>query len=239
MSRIKINCDMGEGCATDAEVMPFLDCANVSCGAHAGSQAEIINTLRLAKKHGVTVGAHPGYADPDNFGRTSLDLTDAELYQSIESQLLFFKELCTAEGIDIDYIKPHGALNHDMIKSEAVLTVLCQVATKHFANIALMIPTGEHQARTLAILKQYNLAVIWEVFADRAYENNGLLRSRKLDGAVHDNPQKIIDQYRQIRDNASITCYDGSTKLDVAIASSVCIHGDNLPSTVAVKLFND
>ncbi len=124
MRAIKINCDMGEGCSTDAEVMPFLDCANISCGAHAGSKAEIINTLQLAKQHAVSVGAHPGYADPDNFGRISLCLSDDELYQSLSSQLRFFKGLCEDKQISIDYIKPHGALNHDVLKDTKALETL-------------------------------------------------------------------------------------------------------------------
>lgn len=237
MPSLEINCDMGEGCPTDGQVMPFLDCANVSCGTHAGSPSEILNTLQLAKKYNVKVGAHPGYADRENFGRHSLHLSTDELYQSLQSQLLFFNDLCATENIKIHYVKPHGALNHDMIANTDILNTICQVVAKVFANTALMIPTNEKQPQIIEIVSQYSLPIVWEIFADRAYENNGLLRNRKLPEAVHDSADKIISQYRQAKSAQTILSHDQTTLLDVSSATSICIHGDNPASIVAVKQF--
>ncbi len=236
MTTIELNCDMGEGCPTDAEVMPFIDSANVSCGAHAGTKEQIINTLKLAQQHDVKVGAHPGYADPENFGRHSLQLPEAELLDSLVSQLRFFKSLCDELVIPIHYVKPHGALNHDIIADESILKTLCQATRQVFNDdIAIMIPTGADVGRVESILAEYQLGLILEVFADRAYENDGLLRKRGLEGAVFDNPATIENQYRQIAKKRQITSYDNSTVLNIATAESVCIHGDNPASVQAVK----
>lgn len=227
--RWKLNADVGEGC-DDAQIMPLLDCANVCCGAHAGSETITQATIALADKHNVTVGAHPGYADRDNFGRFSLSLSDAALRETLYEQITLMQRLCPTMA----YIKPHGALNHDMLADERIFSTICAVVAKIDTNLALMIPTNANQAQQTTTATEYGLNIWWEVFADRAYEPSGLPRSRQFDDAVHQDPQTIVEQIQRIQNSGEIIAVNGSI-LDVSVAQTICVHGDNAASIEAIQ----
>lgn len=228
-----LNADVGEGC-DDALIMPYLDCANVACAAHAGDENVVRETLKLAKQHGVTVGAHPGYPDKANFGRHSLDMSEDELTATLTAQIRLLLDLAVEQAINVGYVKPHGALNHDMLQKPEVLAVICRVVSDIDSNLAIMIPTNAKQAEQQNIAEQYGLTIWWEVFADRAYEPSGLLRPRTYDDAVHADPQTIIAQLNRIRQRGEIVAVDGSV-LDISAAQTICIHGDHAPSITAVQ----
>lgn len=229
--RWTLNADVGEN-YDDVLIMPFLDCANVCCGQHAGSEAVTAATIALAEKFEVTVGAHPGYSDPENFGRFSLNLSDEALRESLTEQLSLMCRLCPT----LTYVKPHGALNHDMLANEQIFTSICEVIASINPLLALMVPTNANQHQQTAIATAKGLTIWWEVFADRAYEPSGLLRSRQHDDAVHHDPQTIIAQIQRIRESGEIIAIDGSV-LDVSDAQTICVHGDNAPSVYALKQF--
>lgn len=228
-----LNADVGEGC-DDALIMPYLDCANVACAAHAGDESVIRETLRLAKQYGVSVGAHPGYPDKANFGRHSLDMTTDDLATTLREQIHLLLDLAAEQAIKVVYVKPHGALNHDMLQKANVLKVICQVVSAIDSSLAIMIPTNANQVKQQRLAESYGLTLWWEVFADRAYEPSGLLRPRKFADAVHAEPQMIIEQLNSIREQGKITAIDG-TLLDVSMAQSICIHGDHAPSVRAIQ----
>lgn len=228
-----LNADVGEGC-DDALIMPYLDCANVACAAHAGDENVVRETLKLAKQHNVTVGAHPGYPDKANFGRYSLGLSAEELQQTLTTQIRLLHELAAEIGVTMAYVKPHGALNHDMLAKPDIFKAICQVVSEFDANLALMVPTNANMPQQIDTAAQHGLSVWQEVFADRAYEPSGLLRPRKYDDAVHATPELIAAQLQRIREQGEIVAIDGSV-LDISAAQTICIHGDHAPSVEAVR----
>ncbi|MGY0398600.1 MAG: 5-oxoprolinase subunit PxpA [Ostreibacterium sp.] len=229
----KLNADVGEG-YDDTVIMPYLDYANIACAGHAGDESIISETLKLAKNHHVTVGAHPGYADKAHFGRHSLDLTLPALAHSLEKQIQLLLSLAIEQGITPAYVKPHGALNHDMLNNIDIFKTICQVVAGIDKQFALLLPTNAEITQQTKMAVYYGLSVWQEVFADRSYEPNGRLRARSFDDAVHAEPQVIIAQLNGICQRGEIVSVDGSV-LDVSAAQTICIHGDHAPSIVAVQ----
>ncbi|SUO95012.1 5-oxoprolinase subunit PxpA [Suttonella ornithocola] len=233
MKKWLLNADVGEGC-DDSLIMPYLDCANICCGAHAGGEAVMQETLALAKMHGVMVGAHPGYADRDNFGRISVPMTFDALTQSVREQILALMEAAKAQQIPVYYVKPHGAMNHDMLQSEAIFSAICAAVAGVSERLALMVPTNAHSEQQEKIAAEYGLTIWWEVFADRAYEPSGLLRPRKYADAMHDSADKIVTQIERIMAEGKIRAVDGSD-LEVSEGRTICVHGDHALSVEAVR----
>jgi len=126
MLSIDINCDLGEGMPNDASIMPFISSANIACGFHAGDETTIRNTIRLAVKNHLAVGAHPGFADKENFGRVEILLPTHEYYALVMEQLVLFKEIAEQEGVAVHHVKPHGALYNLAVKNEMVATEIAK-----------------------------------------------------------------------------------------------------------------
>ncbi|UJF24975.1 LamB/YcsF family protein [Suttonella sp. R2A3] len=237
MTHWLLNADVGEGC-DDSLVMPYIDCANIACGAHAGDQTVMQQTLELAKTHQVMPGAHPGYPDREHFGRHSLDLPIAELERTLTEQITTLSEMALNITHPLHYVKPHGALNHDMLQHDEIFDTICRVTYALSPDLAIMVPTNARQDAQQAIAKRRGLTIWWEVFADRAYEPSGLLRPRKYDDALHATPARILSQLDEITSRGQITAIDG-TQLDIAHASTICIHGDHEPSVQAIAQWHN
>lgn len=233
MTPCLLNADVGEGC-DDALIMPFIDCANIACGAHAGDSETMRQTLALAKEHRIKAGAHPGYPDRANFGRKSLDMDANAIEATVSAQIAALGAIASTLAYPLAYVKPHGALNHDMLQSDAIFHAICRAVVAENPNLALMVPTNTRHQAQQAIAGQYKLTVWWEVFADRAYEANGLLRSRQYDDALHATPERIMAQLDGIIRHGRITAVDG-TSLDVSNACTICIHGDHPASVAAIR----
>ena len=141
---LMINCDLGECLKPnpDAEVMPLITMANIACGGHVGDDKSMVDAIKLALQNNVKVGVHPSYEDTPNFGRVSQDLSDDELFDLIHNQVAHFKNLCLQNGATLEYIKPHGALYHDMTHQQSVLKTICKVRNKIVidGDAALFIP---------------------------------------------------------------------------------------------------
>ena len=220
---IDLNSDVGEGAGHDAEVMPFITSANIACGAHAGDERTMRETIALALRHGVAIGAHPGYRDPANFGRLPMTLDPLALIEEVAGQIRMLREIATATGASLRHVKAHGAMYNQAERDEAIART---VATGIFddarnGDLVVFAPPG---SAMLAAAEAMDLRVAREGFVDRAYEPDGTLRSRRLSGAVHTDPAAAAAQAVSIALDGRVRAFDGSLiPLEV---DTLCLHGD-------------
>ncbi|WP_106478460.1 5-oxoprolinase subunit PxpA [Phytohalomonas tamaricis] len=236
--RLKLNCDMGESFGAwtmglDAEVMPYIDCANVACGFHASDPDTMRRTVALAVRHGVTVGAHPAYPDLVGFGRRAMAVSAAEVENLTLYQLGALEAICRAEGTQVSYVKPHGALYHAMMGSEEILAAIMRAVVAFDATLPIMVMATRDPAPTQALAERHGVQLWFEAFADRAYDSAGRLVARSQPGAVHHDRNTIVDQATRLARGETLTAADGSA-LALA-ADTLCVHGDNAESVAAVK----
>ncbi|MBZ1391458.1 5-oxoprolinase subunit PxpA [Psychrobacter pacificensis] len=218
---IDLNADVAEGCGQDDKLLTIVSSANVCCGLHAGSYAEMIATLQLAKKNNVRVGAHPGLDDRENFGRTNQSLGE-EVYRALMAyQLGATKALCNLVGVSLDYVKPHGALYNQAAVDESLADILVSEIKRFDPNLKVMGLSGGH---LVAAAKRQGLVSISEVFADRSYEKDGSLVSRSKDNALITDTQAAIDHVLQMITQGTVTSICG--EVVPVEAESICLHGD-------------
>ncbi|MFZ0099672.1 MAG: 5-oxoprolinase subunit PxpA [Gemmobacter sp.] len=233
MARIDLNSDLGEGYGAwkmgdDAAMLAVVSSANVACGFHAGDPAGILSTLREAAARGVAVGAHVGYPDRVGFGRRPMDVAPADLEADVIYQIGALQGLARAAGTRVSYVKPHGALYntiaHDARQAAAVIAGVRAVDP----SLVLM---GLAGAPVLAQARAAGLAVMAEAFADRAYQPDGQLVSRREAGAVLHDPDVVAARMLRLATEGVIEAVDGTAlRLE---AGSICVHGDS-PGAVAM-----
>ena len=238
MSRLLLNCDIGESFGNwtmglDAEVMPFIDCANVACGFHAGDPSIMRNTVELALAHNVKVGAHPAYQDLAGFGRRSMAYSAQELQDLLHYQIGALDGICRAQGTRVSYVKPHGAMYNDMMANPAQLRAVVQAVAAYDGNLPLMLMATRDNSAAQAIGDEFGVTLWFEAFADRAYDSAGRLVSRQLPGAVHHDPDVIVQQALTLASGKPLQSNDGSA-LHLQ-ANTLCVHGDNASSVNAVQ----
>jgi UPF0271 protein len=219
---IDLNCDLGEGAGHDAELMPLITSANIACGAHAGDEATMQAAVALAQKHGVAIGAHPGFADREHFGRRELPLTPDEVRKLVAWQIDALRALGP-----VWHVKPHGAL-YNMAARDAALAAAVASAV-HAADPALVL-FGLAGSELLRAGRALGLRVAGEVFADRTYQRDGSLTPRlRPDALIGDEAAAVAQVLRMVREGV-VRATDG-TEVPVA-ADTVCVHGDG-PHAVA------
>lgn len=235
---MKLNCDLGESYGAwtmgqDEQVMPLIDMANIACGFHAGDPVTMRQTVALAARHGVAVGAHPSYHDLAGFGRRSIAHTPDEVVALMLYQLGALEGMCRAEDIQLSYVKPHGALNNDMMKDPALLRTVMEAVAHYREGLALMVPvtTAYEDHRKLA--DRVGLPLLLEAFADRAYDDAGQLVSRQRTGAVLHDPDAIVEQALSFAHQGGLHSINGNW-LELP-ADSLCVHGDNDAALAAVS----
>jgi len=214
-----INCDLGECLIPnpDTGVMSLIGMANIACGGHAGDNESMVNTIKLAKDNNVKIGAHPSYSDQANFGRVSQQLSSDALFDLIYSQVSHFQQLCHDNGAVLEYVKPHGALYHDMMEKPEALDVIIKAIHAVDKGLSLVVQAGVKNFGN-----NTNTTFLYEVFADRGYKGVEMLdRSEK--GAVLNSADAIIEQYQRFLSEKSF-------KID-----TICFHSDNLASIEALK----
>lgn len=227
MTTIDLNSDLGENTperpvSDDAAMLGVVSSANVSCGFHAGSPEGIRETLLAATRAGVTIGAHPGYRDHENFGRERLDLPAATLQAHVEYQLGAVWALTRSVGGSVAYVKPHGALYNTIAVDEATAAVV--VAAVKAVDPSLVV-LGLAGGVVLDVAERAGLATAAEAFADRAYTPQGQLVSRKEPGAVLHDADEVAARMVRLVSEGVVRAVDGS---DVAVrAQSLCVHGDS------------
>ena len=231
--RLQLNCDLAElDNGVEQLVMPHIDMANVACALHAGNIDLIQSTIALAKHHQVSVGAHPSYNDPENFGRQSVALNPQQLQSLLLYQIGALKAMTHAQGVSLKYVKPHGALYNDMMADRELLTTILKVvgSLKNPIKLMLLATADNHQYQELA--QQYGVELIFEAFADRLYTDQGTLTSRSIAGAVLTKEQSLAQVELLVKEGKVIT---GSGKSLALHADSICVHGDNEQSIAMIQ----
>jgi UPF0271 protein len=222
LASIDLNSDLGEGAGTDALLMPLITSANIACGAHAGSEATMRETVALARRYGVVVGAHPGYPDRKNFGRVPVPLTDAELSAEVARQIRALQRV--DPDLKISHVKAHGALYNQGERDAAVANAIVGGVRSVFADradVALYAPPRSAMGEAALAA---GLRVVREGFVDRAYEADGTLRPRKLAGSLHTDPQVAAKQALMFVRDGGVRAHDGAfVELSV---DTLCLHGD-------------
>lgn len=218
----------------DAKVMPLIDQANIACGMHASDPLTLLNTVRLAKQHNVEIGAHPGYADKEGFGRRPMGLSTDEVYALVVYQIAAIEGVSKTVGAEVGYVKPHGALYHAMMQDKQTRLAIMRAVADYPAQLNLvMLATGEYRRFQQEAGQFSGLQLRFEAFADRAYTDDGQLVARNLEGAVHHDLADVIAQARKIALHGQVTTQSGK-QIDLP-AETLCVHGDNQAALDAVK----
>lgn len=212
---IDLNCDLGEGCALDHEIMPLVTSANVSCGFHAGDMSSVRRALDLAARHGVSVGAHPGYDDRAHFGRRELVLGEAEVLQLCAYQIGALAGLARSVGATIRYLKPHGALYNQACRDDRFARPVI-AAAELFGLPLLALPSSR-----LEVLSEDKCSFVREGFADRRYLPDGSLMPRSEPGAILEDAEEAVAQADWLIRERGVR--------------SLCVHGDNPHAVVFVQ----
>lgn len=238
MANLKLNADMGESfgpwvMGLDHGVMPYVDLANIACGFHASDPDVMRRTVRMAKDHQVSIGAHPAYPDLVGFGRRSIACSVSEIENLVLYQLGALHGLCRAEDTEVRYVKPHGALYNDMARTPEIFAAVARAIKAFDPTLPLMTLATRDTAKMREQAEQQGITLWFEAFADRAYDSEGHLVARSEPGAVHHDSELIIDQARRIATGQPLTASDGSNL--VLRADTLCVHGDNEKSVAAVQ----
>jgi 5-oxoprolinase (ATP-hydrolysing) subunit A len=226
IDRIDLNADVGESfgpwpMGADDELIPLVSSVNIACGAHAGDPATILRTVELAARHGVAIGAHPGYPDLVGFGRRDLTMTAADLRASLVTQVGAVQAAARMAGTTVRHVKPHGALYNRAAVDLAIATTIAEAIRDLDPSLVLV---GLAGSLSIAAGRAAGLAVSAEGFADRRYEADGSLRSRQRPDALLDPSDAAAQAVAIVRDR-SVTAGDGS-QLTVEV-DTICIHGDS------------
>lgn len=224
-----INCDMGEGfgpwtMGQDALIMPHIDMANIACGMHASDPSVIQKTVRLANKHNVQIGAHPGYADLQGFGRRHIPMSAEELSALFIYQLGALQGICISENSKIRYVKPHGALYNDMMANDKIFNILLNALARYNPKLPLMIMAVPDKQRYIEMANKHNINLIFEAFMDRSYQKDGRLTARDSERAVFTRVTDILKQAEGLIKQRTVQTICGETLL--VDADTLCIHGD-------------
>jgi len=219
---IDLNCDMGEleDAAHEAALMQYITSANIACGGHAGDEASMERTARLALERGVRIGAHPGYPDRANFGRIEMAMTSAEIERTIQEQIERLEAVVRRLGAAIVHVKPHGAIYNVAVRNAEVARAIGNGVAKWNPRVPIF---GLAASPMLDVWRRMGLTAMGEAFADRRYEPDGTLRSRKFaDALITDPSQAAAQAVRLAREgNAQTICVHGDTPGSVEILKAV------------------
>lgn len=237
-----LNCDMGESLGPwlmgrDAEVMPLIDMANIACGFHASDPLTMDYTVQLAKKAGTRIGAHPAYPDLVGFGRRSMQCTANEITAKVRYQVGALMGICQAHDMTVSYIKPHGALYNDMHQNTEILRAVMLAVSDFDGDIPLMVLAQTNNQAVETIADEFNVPLLYEAFADRGYDDNGLLIPRGQTGAVFEDRKSILSQVRQLAESGSVITRSGN-ELSLS-PDTICVHGDNAESVGAIHAIRE
>jgi 5-oxoprolinase (ATP-hydrolysing) subunit A len=221
MRVIDLNCDLGEGCGNDAELMKYISSANIACGRHAGDRDTMRKTAELAAEYGVAIGAHPGYDDRENFGRTAMLLPSGDIFNLVVEQILDLDDICRDFGLRLCHVKPHGALYNQAAVNRELAAVIAEAVKSVSPDLILF---GLSESFLVSEAERAGLRAAAEVFSDRTYMPDGTLAPRtRPDALIHD-PEASSEQAVRFAMGDPIEAVDG-TQLSLR-ADTICIHGD-------------
>ena len=232
---ININCDLGEKSKHhtnkhDPELLEIVNSANVACGFHAGDEETMNMVVQISKKNGVSIGAHPSFNDPENFGRKRINLSSSEIRKLIIDQYEILQNIAVKNDQIVSHIKPHGALNNMACEDIELSNTLAKAIKEIDKDLIYLVPTGSKMEEAA---NKLNMNIACEIFADRNYEDDGNLVSRKKPNALITDPEIAKKHVLSMVQNQALNCHSGKQipcKID-----SVCIHGDNISSLDTAK----
>ena len=236
---ININCDLGEKSKHhsnkyDSDLLKIVNSANVACGFHAGNNESMNQVVEISKKNGVSIGAHPSFNDPENFGRSRIKLSTIEIRKLIFDQYEILQKISSNYGEIVTHIKPHGALNNMACEDIELATTLAKAINEISKDLIYLVPTG---SKMEIAAKKLDMKIACEIFADRNYEDDGNLVSRKKPHALIIDPVQAKKHVLSMVKNQSLNCHSG--KQIPCEIDSVCIHGDNESSLATAKSIRD
>lgn len=237
--KIDLNCDLGESFGNykigmDEEVIKFISSANIACGFHASDPLVMAKTVELAKENRVKVGAHPGFPDLVGFGRRNMNVSSAELKTMVQYQIGALNAFCIAKGVKMNHVKPHGAMYNMAAKDVNLATSIAEGIAEVDSSLILL---GLSGSPLISAAKQVGLKTAAEVFADRAYEEDGSLVARTKPGAVITNEEEVIER---VIGMIKFGCVKAITGKEIPIQpDSICVHGDNPKALNFVKMIRE
>ena len=218
---VDLNCDLGEGMPYDDLLMPFITSANIACGFHAGNTDTMRRTVDLCLEHGVKIGVHPSFRDREHFGRQEQQIPPEKVYTLVIEQLIKLDLIAREKGALLHHVKPHGALYNMAAREVRIARAVAQAVSDFNADLVMYGLSGSH---LITEAKALQLATASEVFADRRYDDDGRLVSRKLPGALIEEEARSLDQVRQMVLEGTVTSINGH--IIPIVAETICIHGD-------------
>jgi len=232
---ININCDLGEkskfhSIENDPELLNIVNSANIACGYHAGDEETMNKVIKISKSNGVSIGAHPSFKDPENFGRKRIHLNSSEISKLITEQYEILQKIAQNHNENVTHIKPHGALNNMACEDFELANTIAKAINNIDKNIIFLVPTGSQME---IAAKKLNMKIACEIFADRNYEDDGNLVSRSKDHALITDPNMAKKHVLSMVKNQALNCFSG--KQIPCEIDSVCIHGDNQSSLATAK----
>ena len=236
---ININCDLGEkskfhSTKNDPDLLKIVNSANIACGYHAGDKETMNSVIEISKTNQVSIGAHPSFNDPENFGRKKINLNSSEVTKLIINQYEVLQKIAQNHNENVTHIKPHGALNNMACEDLELATTIAKAINSINKDIIFLVPTG---SKMELAGKKLNMKIACEIFADRNYEDDGNLVSRSKDNALITNPDIAKKHVLKMVKNQALNCFSGK-KIPCKI-DSVCIHGDNESSLATAKSIKD
>ena len=231
--RIDINCDVGEGIANEHLIMPLISSCNIACGGHFGDEKTIEETLKLAIKNDVKIGAHPSFPDTKNFGRKLMTISDSELKESVQNQIELFLKVLKNYPTKMRHIKPHGALYNAIAKDIKLAAVFLDAIEKYLDNVFLYVP---YNSVIADLSMKRNVKIKYEVFADRNYNNDYSLVSRIENNAVITDKDEVLKHVLFMVENNKVKSIN-NTELPIK-TDTFCVHGDTKNAHKILQFLN-
>ena len=232
---ININCDLGESSKihsteNDPLLLEIVNSANIACGYHAGDKATMEKTIEISKKNKVSIGAHPSFNDPENFGRKRLNLPSSEITKLIIDQINILSNIAVKAGVKVTHVKPHGALNNMACENYDLAKTISEAIIEVNKELIFLVPTG---SQLESAGKKLGIKIAAEIFADRNYEDDGNLVSRSKENAMITDPEISKKHVIKMVENQALNCYSG--KQIPCEIDSVCVHGDGKSAVDTAK----
>ena len=232
---ININCDLGESSKfhsteNDPLLLKIVNSANIACGYHAGNKKTMEKTVKISKENNVSIGAHPSFNDPENFGRKRLNLPNNEITKLIIDQINVLCDVANKSGMEVTHVKPHGALNNMACENYDLAKVISESIIQVNKELIFLVPTGSQMEKAG---KKLGMKIATEIFADRNYEDDGNLVSRSKDNAMITDSETAKKHVIKMIENQALNCYSG--KQIPCEIDSVCVHGDGQSAVLTAR----
>jgi len=238
LKQIDLNSDVGESFGAykiglDEAVIPLISSANIACGFHAGDPLVMAQTVSQAAENGVGLGAHPGLPDLVGFGRRVMDVSLEEIRHYVTYQVGALQAFAARKDLSLQHVKPHGALYNMAVRDTEISDAIAEVISGLDENLILVALAGPNRDELATISKRHSIRFAFEFFADRAYNPDGSLVSRKLPGAVLHDDGAVAERVIKLVETGTVAAING-TEIELE-ANTICVHGDNPEALSLVK----